>query len=155
MIAYVLNLIDLSCTLWALHHGAVELNPLMREVTVMVGYKVIIDNAHAGMIYENQVHGRALHAGERLSGAVTAVREDGKLDVVPGQIGPARFRNFADMLLDELDDAGGFLPFGDHTPADVIARRFGVSKKTFKQALGSLYRNRRIVIADDGIRLPY
>ena len=120
-----------------------------------MGYKVIIDNAHAGMIYENQVHGRALHAGERLSGAVTAVREDGKLDVVPGQIGPARFRNFADMLLDELDDAGGFLPFGDHTPADVIAARFGVSKKTFKQALGSLYRNRRIVIADDGIRLPY
>ena len=42
IIAYALNLIDLSCTLWALRHGAVELNPLMREVTVMVGYKVII-----------------------------------------------------------------------------------------------------------------
>ena len=42
IIAYALNLIDLSCTLWALHGGAVELNPLMREVTVMVGYKVII-----------------------------------------------------------------------------------------------------------------
>ena len=42
VIAYALNLIDLSCTLWALRHGAVELNPLMREVTVMVGYKVII-----------------------------------------------------------------------------------------------------------------
>lgn len=40
--AYALNLIDLSCTLWALRHGAVELNPLMREVTVMVGYKVVI-----------------------------------------------------------------------------------------------------------------
>lgn len=40
VIAYALNLIDLSCTLWALRHGAVELNPLMREVTVMVGYKV-------------------------------------------------------------------------------------------------------------------
>lgn len=40
--AYVLNLLDLFCTLWALHHGAVELNPLMREVAVMVGYKVII-----------------------------------------------------------------------------------------------------------------
>lgn len=40
--AYALNLIDLSCTLWALHGGAVELNPLMREVTVMVGYKVVI-----------------------------------------------------------------------------------------------------------------
>ena len=40
--AYALNLIDLFCTLWALRHGAVELNPLMREVTVMVGYKVII-----------------------------------------------------------------------------------------------------------------
>lgn len=45
MIAYVLNLIDLSCTLWALRHGAVELNPLMREVTVMVGYKVVIVGA--------------------------------------------------------------------------------------------------------------
>lgn len=42
IIAYALNLIDLSCTLWALRHGAVELNPLMREVTVMVGYKVVI-----------------------------------------------------------------------------------------------------------------
>lgn len=42
MIAYVLNLLDLFCTLWALRHGAVELNPLMRSVTVMVGYKVII-----------------------------------------------------------------------------------------------------------------
>lgn len=42
VIAYALNLIDLSCTLWALRHGAVELNPLMREVTVMVGYKVVI-----------------------------------------------------------------------------------------------------------------
>lgn len=42
IIAYVLNLIDLFCTLWALRHGAVELNPLMRSVTVMVGYKVII-----------------------------------------------------------------------------------------------------------------
>lgn len=42
IIAYVLNLIDLFCTLWALRRGAVELNPLMREVTVMVGYKVII-----------------------------------------------------------------------------------------------------------------
>lgn len=45
IIAYVLNLIDLSCTLWALRRGAVELNPLMREVTVMVGYKVIIVGA--------------------------------------------------------------------------------------------------------------
>lgn len=42
VIAYALNLLDLSCTLWALRHGAVELNPMMREVTVMVGYKVII-----------------------------------------------------------------------------------------------------------------
>lgn len=45
VIAYALNLIDLSCTLWALHGGAVELNPLMREVTVMVGYKVVIVGA--------------------------------------------------------------------------------------------------------------
>lgn len=45
VIAYALNLIDLSCTLWALRHGAVELNPLMRSVTVMVGYKVIIVGA--------------------------------------------------------------------------------------------------------------
>lgn len=45
IIAYVLNLIDLFCTLWALRHGVVELNPLMREVTVMVGYKVVIVGA--------------------------------------------------------------------------------------------------------------
>lgn len=130
-----------------------------RDVEVLLwhktplGFKVIVDNAYPGLIYDNQIY-TELHSGERHIGQVITLREDGRMDVALGRIGKGRFRDFAEQLRDELATApDGRLPFNDHSSAEEIAERFGVSKKTFKRAVGSLYRNREITIEESGIVL--
>lgn len=130
-----------------------------REVELLVqqktplGFKVIVDNAYQGLIYDNQIFGNEPHTGDRLSGCVVNVRPDGKIDVSPGRIGKSRFRDFADVLLEELEQAGGELPFTDDSTPEEISGRFGVSKKTFKRALGTLYRSRRVELSGRSVRL--
>ena len=130
-----------------------------RDVEVLLwhktplGFKVIVDNAYPGLIYDNQIY-TELHSGERHIGQVITLREDGRMDVALGRIGKGRFRDFAEQLLDELENApDGRLPFNDHSSAEEIAERFGVSKKTFKRAVGTLYRNREITLEESGIAL--
>ena len=130
-----------------------------RDVEVLLwhktplGFKVIVDNAYPGLIYDNQIY-TELHSGERHIGQVITLREDGRMDVVLGRIGKGRFRDFAEQLRDELATVpDGRLPFNDHSSAEEIAERFGVSKKTFKRAVGTLYRNREITIEESGIAL--
>ena len=116
----------LPATTHHFHRGQqVELR--VQQKTPM-GFKVIVDNCCAGMIYDNQIAGDEPHTGDRLTGSVVTVRPDGKLDVALGRIGKGRFRDFAEQLEEELVAAGGDLPFTDATPAEVIAERFGVSK---------------------------
>lgn len=117
-----------------------------------LGFKVIVDNAHSGLLYDNQLYSE-LHTGDRLQGVVVNVRPDGKLDVSAQSIGKSRFRDFAEVLVEELEQAGGQLPFTDKSASEEIVARFGVSKKTFKQAVGTLYKARRIVLTDEGICL--
>lgn len=119
-----------------------------------IGYKVIVDNKVDGMIYDNQIF-EPIHIGDQCSGTVVTVREDGKLDVSLQRIGANRFRDFSETLLEELKAAGGELHFSDRSSAEAIAERFGVSKKTFKRALGTLYRQRLIRLSDEKIVLIY
>ena len=128
-----------------------------RDVEVLLwhktplGFKVIVDNAYAGLIYDNQIY-TELHSGERHIGQVITLREDGRMDIALGRIGKGRFRDFAEQLRDELAASpDGRLLFNDHSSAEEISERFGVSKKTFKRAVGTLYRNREIVIEESGI----
>lgn len=129
-----------------------------REVRLLVwqrtplGYKVIVDGAYAGLVYADSLY-EDVHVGQELVGTVVTRRDDGKLDIAPGHIGPDRFRDFADALLDELQAAGGELPFTDDSPADAIRARFGVSKKTFKRALGTLYKQRLVSLDEGKIKL--
>lgn len=124
------------------------------------GLKVIVDNRYAGLIYNDELalrqaqggeYGGVPRTGDRLEGTVVTVRDDGRLDISLQRIGKGRFRDFADQLLDELQSAGGYLAYTDKTDADTIAERFGVSKKTFKRALGTLYKARKVALKDDGI----
>lgn len=118
-----------------------------------LGFKVIVNNRHQGLIYDNQVY-TPLRSGMRLEGTVVKVRTDGKIDLSVQRIGKGRFKDFAEELLEELKNApNGFLPFTDKTASDDIVARFGQSKKTFKKAVGTLYRERLITIEDNGIRL--
>lgn len=132
------------------YHRGQQVELLVQQKTDL-GFKVIVDNACSGMIYDNQIL-REPHTGDRLTGSVVTVRPDGKLDVALGTIGKTRFREFADDLLDALRREGS-LPFTDHSSAEAIAERFGVSKKTFKRAVGDLYKRRLIIIEANGIRL--
>ena len=129
-----------------------------REVDVLVwqrsplGYKVIVDNRYSGLIYGDQVYDE-LHTGDRLRAHVVQIRPDGKIDLSLQRLGKGRFRDFSEVLLRKLQAAGGFLPFTDKTDAEAIAEHFQVSKKTFKRAVGTLYKQRRILIDDEGITL--
>lgn len=117
-----------------------------------LGYKVIVDHKYSGLVYHNQAYAE-LHTGDELTGFVSQVRRDGKVDVSLQGLGVSRFRDFADQLLDELEQAGGTLPYCDASSAEDIAERFGVSKKTFKRAVGTLYKASKIHMTDGGIAL--
>lgn len=117
-----------------------------------LGFKVIIDNRYQGLVYEDQVFKR-IHTGDRMRGYISRVREDGKLDVTLQPTGYEQARVFSDTLLQYLKDHGGVCDLGDKSDAEVIKRRFQVSKKTFKKAVGDLYRRRLITMTEQGIRL--
>ena len=134
-----------------LYHRGMEVDALIWQKTPL-GFKVIVDNRFAGMIYDNQIFTEP-HSGDRLKATVVNVRPDGRLDLSLQKIGKSKFRDFAPALLEALKEAGGTLPYTDKTPAEEIAARFGVSKKTFKQALGTRYKARKIALEDTDIKL--
>lgn len=117
-----------------------------------LGFKVIIDNRYQGLVYEDQIFKR-IHIGDRMKGYISQVREDGKLDVTLQPLGYQQARAFSDALLQYLKNNGGFCDLGDKSDAEDIKRRFQVSKKTFKKAVGDLYKRCLIVLDEQGIRL--
>ena len=117
-----------------------------------LGYKAVVDNLYQGMLYGSELSG-PLETGSRFDGFVKAVRPDGKLDLSLDRSGFARVGPITDRILDALNDAGGHLPYNDATPPDAIRSAFGVSKKAFKQAIGTLYRKRLIELTTEGISL--
>lgn len=134
--------------------------PLLRpgqEVDALVfartplGYGVVVEHAHRGLLYTDGAPVR-LSYGERLRAFVRSVRDDGKVDLGLDPAGYARVAPLGERIMQALAAAGGSLPVGDHSsPADIRAR-FGASKKAFKQAIGALYRERRIELLDGQVR---
>ena len=128
------------------------------EVEVMVwqrtdlGYKVIVDNKFGGMLYHNEIF-QQLATGMKLPAFVKQVRPDGKIDLELQQAGFRKVDDFAEVLLQFIKDKGGRTSINDKTEAETIYDTFGVSKKTFKKAVGELYKKRLIVLEDGGIRL--
>ncbi len=129
-----------------------------QEVDLMIygesdlGYKAIVNNTHTGILYANEVF-RKLNRGEKVKGYIKKVREDDKIDLMLDKPGYKKVDSIAQSILDKLNDLNGFLDLTDKSPADEISRRLGISKKNFKKAVGSLYKQRMITIEDKGIRL--
>ncbi len=129
-----------------------------QEVDLMVfhqselGYKAIVNSAHTGILYTNEVF-RNLKKGDTMKGYIKKVREDDKIDLVLEKPGYSKVDGIAQSLLDRLKKANGFIDITDKSPSDEIARRLGISKKNFKKAVGSLYKQKIIVIETGGIRL--
>lgn len=117
-----------------------------------LGYKAIIENTHTGLLFANQVF-QELNSGEKLEAWIADRRPDGKIDLTLNPPGRQRVDNLAEQILAELKARGGFWPIGDHTSAEEIKEELGVSKRTFKQTLGSLLKSRQITIEERGIRI--
>jgi predicted RNA-binding protein (virulence factor B family) len=117
-----------------------------------LGYKAIIDGTHSGLIFANDVF-QDLRPGESLKGYITALRPDGKIGLSLHAAGRAKVEGLQGQILAELEARGGFWSLGDHSPAEEIYSELGVSKRTFKQATGALWKKRKIVIEGNGIRL--
>ena len=131
---------------------------LVREVDILVwqktdlGFKVIIDNRWGGLLYNSQVF-RDLRTGMRTRAYIRKVREDGKIDLTLQKDGMAKVGDFSSVLLQYIKEHDGFTPLNDKSAAEDIYEAFGVSKKTFKKAVGDLYKKRQILLVEDGIRL--
>lgn len=117
-----------------------------------LGFKVIINNCYPGLLYENQIF-RPLHTGDRTNAFIERIRPDGKVDVTLQATGRQQTLDFAETLLRYLQTHDGICDLGDKSEAEEIKARFQVSKKTFKKAVGDLYRQRLIVIEPTEIRL--
>ncbi len=117
-----------------------------------LGFKVIIDDKYAGLLYENEVF-RALEPGMRTTAFVKQVREDGKIDLSLQKTGFERIEDFSKTLFEYIRTRGGRINLNDKSPADEIYAVFGVSKKTFKKGVGDLYKKRLILLSDGGITL--
>ena len=120
--------------------------------TTDLGFKMIVDNAYPGLAYRSQVF-RPLHVGDRLRGYIMDVRPDGKIDISLQPLGRKQTTDFAEQLLQYLKDNNGYCNLGDKSDAEDIKRRFAVSKKVFKKAVGDLYKRRLITIEENGLRL--
>ena len=129
------------------------------QVDVMIyrqsdlGYNVIVNYEHLGLIFENEIF-TDLNIGDKRKGYVKKIREDNKLDIT---LQPTGFRNVIDpnveLILKALVDNNGNLAITDKSAPDEIYSMFGISKKAFKKSIGALYRQRKITIESNGIKL--
>ena len=117
-----------------------------------LGYKLIVDQHYPGMMYANEVF-TELHYGDKMRAFVDQVRPDGKIDIVLYKTGYNKVVDFSDLLLENIRSSNGFLPYTDRSDPEDIYRKFGVSKKTFKKAVGDLYKKRLIELEENGLRL--
>jgi predicted RNA-binding protein (virulence factor B family) len=128
-----------------------EVDLLIYNQTDM-GFKAIVNNINEGVLYGNEVF-QPLHKGQRVKGFIKKIRDDGKLDLCMQKPGYEKVDELSDRIFAYLEKNDGFLNVTDKTPADVITQMFNVSKKTFKKAVGSLYRKKLIKLEPDGIAL--
>lgn len=117
-----------------------------------LGFKVIIDNNYPGLVYKDQIF-KNIHTGDRMTGYIDIVREDGKIDVMLQPTGRRMTESLSETLLNYMRSHDGRCPLTDKSPAEDIYNEFQVSKKNFKKAVGDLYKRRLITIGENALQL--
>lgn len=117
-----------------------------------LGMNVIVNKRHLGLVFKDDIY-KDISVGDRLKGIIKKVRHDNKLDVSLNQIGYRNIEPNAEFILNELQDNSGFLPLNDKSDPEAIKEMLQMSKKSFKKAIGALYKERQITIDDKGINL--
>lgn len=151
------RLVGSSKTKKFLDNSTVTLNKF-DEVKVLVthitekGANVIVNGKHEGLIYKEDIF-EDIRTGDRFEAFVKKIRPDNKIDIVLQQEGYRSIEPNAQFIYEELQAAGGFLPLHDKSDPETIKNQLGMSKKSFKKAIGTLYKDQKIVIEEDGVHL--
>lgn len=117
-----------------------------------LGVKAVVNHRFWGLLYHDTLF-RPVRKGQSVPGFIKRIRDDGKLELTLERPGYDKVGGVADIIMDKLGRADGFLPLNDKSSPDLIAAEFQVSKGVFKQAIGALYKQRLIKIEKGGIRL--
>jgi hypothetical protein len=128
-----------------------EVDIIVAEPTDL-GYKVVVDHQHWGLLYKDQIF-KPLRRGYSCKAYVQKVRSDGKLDLILDKPGYAKTLDLTGQILQKLQQQGGELPLSDKSSPEDIYAAFGVSKKVFKQAIGALFKEQKIEITPQAIKL--
>ena len=128
-----------------------EVQLLAYDITDL-GVNVIINNRYRGLIFANEIF-RTVRPGDPLIGYIKNIRDDKRVDVSLQKAGFENVEPNARRILATLKAENGFLPLTDNSPPDEIYNALEMSKKTFKKAIGTLYRERKVLLEKDGIRL--
>lgn len=115
-----------------------------------LGWDVLINNKYQGLVFKSEVF-QPMQVGMTLKGYVKKIREDNKVDIALKPIGHLGLEPAAKKIFEQLELAGGYISLHDKSAPEEIQEMFQMSKKTFKKAIGALYRDRKIEIKDDGI----
>lgn len=128
-----------------------EVVVLIRQKTDL-GFSVIVNNAHIGLIFENEIF-KPLRIGEKFTGFVKKIHPDNKIDISLQPMGyDQTIQKNTELIIQTLSENNGFLPLTDNSSPEEISDWLGISKKAFKKAVGALYKERTIIIIDDGIK---
>lgn len=117
-----------------------------------IGYVVIINNQHTGVLHHNEIY-RSIGVGDRFEGFIKKIYPDNKIDVAAGKPGYQRVEDEAAKILRLLQENNGYLPYHDKSDPEEIYLFFGMSKKTFKMTVGNLFREKKISLEKTGIKL--
>ena len=128
-----------------------EVDLIVANLTEL-GWNVIVNEIHKGLLYKDDVF-QKLHVGDRLKGWVKKTRPDGKIDITLQRPGYRSIEPNAQELLNILEIKGGFLGLTDKSSPKEIEKEVQMSKKSFKRALGNLYKQRKVDLKNNGIYL--
>ncbi|HRG01696.1 MAG: S1-like domain-containing RNA-binding protein [Bacteroidia bacterium] len=117
-----------------------------------LGFTCIINGSHKGLIYHNDIF-TDLSVGDQVKGYVKLIRENNLIDLSLQNIGFKHVLSSTEKILEYLNTHDGYLDLNDKSSPDLIERRFDMSKSTFKKSIGILYRQRKVTIHDDGVRI--
>jgi predicted RNA-binding protein (virulence factor B family) len=117
-----------------------------------IGYEVIINNQHKGMLHANEIY-RPIEIGDRFPGFIKNILPENKIDVAAGKPGYQRVEDEAEKILRLLHENNGYLPYHDKSSPGEIYAFFNISKKTFKMTTGNLYKLKKIIFTQTGIKL--
>ncbi len=119
-----------------------------------LGFTCVINGVHKGLIYHDDIY-TDIAIGDQTKGYIKLIREGNLIDLSLQKIGFKHVLSSTELILDYLTKHDGYLELNDKSSPDLIERRFNMSKATFKKSIGILYRQRKITIHEDGVRLVY